>query len=113
MHDVVQTTLKESTKGMIEWGVVGCVLAFVLVACLALVVWVLRASKAEVKSAWDYAKLVNEQRAESAKEATAALVETNINLKRVIEMQNAILTLFRVEVGDDPKNHPEDGRDPE
>ena len=82
---------KSAYERMIEFSVIGAILAVVLISSIVLVAWVIKTYNRKDEARDKYVQEVNERRAESAEKAVEAQAITNERMNRVIDMLNILL----------------------
>lgn len=82
---------KTAYERMVEFSVIGAILAIVLISSIALVFWVIRTynKKDEARDAYLYE--VNNRRAETAEKAVEAQTKTNERINRMIDILNILV----------------------
>ena len=76
---------------MIEFSVIGAILAVVLISSIALVVWVIRTYNKKDDERNIYLQEVLNRRAETAEKAVEAQTITNERMNRIIDMLNTVI----------------------
>lgn len=102
--------LDEAYRGIIEFGVVGCILAVVLISSIALVWWVLRSTSKALREKDQMMHEIGERRFDLAIKTTEAITKQNSKLDQVVTILNQVVVLFdtlqfsRGGRSDDPKD---------
>ena len=86
-----QTTTDFAYKSIIEFSVVGAVLAIVLISAIALVWWVLRSSKAEIRDARNNERCAHAASIQMAEKTVGVNTQLVERLDRLIGMSNSII----------------------
>jgi len=86
-----EITTDAAYKSLIEFGVVGAILAIVLFTSIGLVWWTLKTTAKAMREKDQYIQDVNERRVESAKDAVEAMTVVSGQLARLIDMVNKLV----------------------
>lgn len=82
---------KSAYERMIEFSVLGAILAVVLISSIALVVWVIKTYNKKDEERDKYMRLIIERRAETAEKSAATQAITNERMSRLITMINTLV----------------------